>query len=253
MKNSRWHIKRISIEVIIIGALYSVYTYTRNVSETSPSNAFHNAKKIIRLEEFLSIYIEKDIHKFFLNSEWIIIFANYYYGTLHFIVTIFALLYVFSKDPVRYPKVRNTIVFTTLTALAGFLTFPLMPPRLLPKSYGFVDTLAKYPTFWSFNSKELAAVSNQFAAMPSVHIAWSTWCVFALLPYIKKTWLKVLLYAYPLVTFFVIVVTSNHYILDAVGGWIVLSVGYLVSRMIASLTTRSAIDKTESLAEINAK
>ena len=49
-------------------------------------------------------------------------------------------------------------------------------------SYGFVDTLAKYPTFWSFNSGAVNKISNQFAAMPSVHCAWALWCACALVP-----------------------------------------------------------------------
>lgn len=244
--------RRLFVEVAILGSLYAIYTFVRNHNKSSKALAFSNAKHVIRFEEFFSIYVERSIHAYFLNADWIIIAANYYYGSLHFIVTLAALFYVFIKDPKRYSKVRTTIVVGTLIALVGFVKFPLMPPRLLPASYGFVDTLAKFPTFWSFNSKEFAAISNQFAAMPSVHILWSTWCVFAFYPYIKKTWLKVLMVSYPFFTLFVIVVTSNHYIVDAVGGLIAFGLAYGASRIITSLTTRSAIDKTASLADIKA-
>ena len=61
-----------------------------------------------------------------------------------------------------------------------------MPPRLLDTmpgaDYGFVDTLAKYPTFWTFNSGAMKKISNQYAAMPSVHCAWALWCACALVP-----------------------------------------------------------------------
>lgn len=247
------HPRRILVEVGILGALYAIYTFARNANEASESLALSNAELIIRFEKFLHIYVEQPIHEFFLNYEWIIVGANYFYGSLHFIVTIFALIYVFIKDPGRYSQVRTTIVLGTLIALVGFLTFPLMPPRLLDPSYGFVDTLAKFPTFWSFNSDEFATISNQFAAMPSVHIVWSTWCVFALFPYAKQQWKKILLCIYPCCTFFVIIITSNHYILDAVAGLSVFTIAYFASRMITSLTTRSAIDKTASLADTSAK
>lgn len=245
--------RRLSIEIVIIGALYAIYTIVRNTTESSAANAFKHAKEIIAIEDFLHLNFEHSVNQFFLNHEWVLIASNYFYGSLHFIVTLFALFYVFFNDPLRYSRVRNTIVATTLFALVGFVTYPLMPPRLLPESYGYVDSLAKYPTFWSFNSDEFATISNQFAAMPSVHIAWSTWCVYALYPYAKKWWLKTLLVCYPLCTLFVITVTSNHYFLDAVGGWFVLGLGYLVSRIISSLTTRSAIDKTASLAVMSIK
>ena len=244
--------RRLPLEIFIIGALYAVYTIVRNTTEASEEVAFRHARQIMDIEEALHIDVERSVHHFFLNHEWVLIAANYFYGSLHFIVTLFALFYVFFKDSKRYSTVRNTIVSTTLIALVGFVTYPLMPPRLLPESYGFVDSLAKFPTFWSFNSEEFATISNQFAAMPSVHIAWSTWVVFALFPYAKNIYVKTLLCFYPLTTLFVIVVTSNHYVLDAVGGWAALGLGYLVSRIISSYTTRSAIDKTASLAEINA-
>jgi hypothetical protein len=244
---------RLGIEIGVIAALYAVYTLVRNLNEASTSRAYAHARTVIRIEKDLFIYIERPVHEFFLHAKWLIIACNYFYGSLHFIVTLFALFYVFFKDRKRFNFIRTTIVSATLFALVGFLIYPLMPPRLLPHSYGFIDTLAKYPTFWSFDSKDFAAISNQFAAMPSVHIAWSTWCMFALLPYVKNRWQKYLVIAYPFCTLFVIVVTANHYLLDAVGGLFVLFLGYCVSRVITSLTTRSAIDNTASLAEINAK
>ena len=78
-----------------------------------------------------------------------------------------------------------------------------MPPRLLdgfcnsyavrlPCHYGFVDTLAKDPAFWSFNSGAVSKISNQFAAMPSVHCAWALWCACALVPRLQARWAKVL-------------------------------------------------------------
>lgn len=245
--------RRITLEIVILGALYAIYTYARNTNEASASEAFEHAKEIIRIEKALFIYIEQPIHEFFLRAEWLIVGANYFYGSLHFVATIFALCWVFFKDPNRYSRVRLTIVLSTVIALIGFIIYPLMPPRLLPESYGFVDTLAKYPTIWSFNSEQFATISNQYAAMPSVHIIWSSWCVYALYPYVKKSWMKILLVGYPCTTFFVIIVTSNHFILDAVFGLLILGTGYLASRIITSRTTRSAIDNTASLADITAK
>ena len=62
--------------------------------------------------------------------------------------------------------------------------------------------------------------------MPSLHVGWSTWSALALLPLVRRRWLKVLVALYPFVTIFAIVVTGNHWILDAVGGWVVLAAGY---------------------------
>ena len=71
--------------------------------------------------------------------------------------------------------------------------------------YGFVDTLAKYPTFWTFNSGAMKKISNQYAAMPSVHCCWALWCACALVPRLKHTWAKWLAALYPALTVSVIV------------------------------------------------
>jgi membrane-associated phospholipid phosphatase len=103
-----------------------------------------------------------------------------------------------------------------------------MPPRLLPAHYGFVDTLQSYGGLWSFDSGAMQKVSNQYAAMPSLHFGWSTWCAFVLVPRVRRTWLKVLCALYPVATVFAIVVTANHYWLDAAGGALILAIGMLV-------------------------
>ena len=131
----------------------------------------------------------------------------------------FALVWCTGPGPERYRVWRNTLAATTLVALVGFATFSLMPPRLmddpgiyggcqvyarpaeaLPDAagdppcdeFGFVDTIAVYGGWASFGSDEMAAVSNQYAAMPSMHIGWSTWCALVMVPLIRRRWLKVL-------------------------------------------------------------
>ena len=156
----------------------------------------------------------------------------------------------------RYRVWRNTLAFTTLLALVGFATFSLMPPRLLDDpgiyggcpvyagadpacdpdqageppcdEFGYVDTVAVYGGWASFGSDEMAAVSNQYAAMPSMHIGWSTWCAWCWPPLMRRRWLKALAIAYPFFTLFDIMVTGNHYWIDGLGGLACLAVGYLI-------------------------
>jgi hypothetical protein len=154
--------------------------------------------------------------------------ANYYYGSLHFIVTIFAGIFLYRRFSDDYPRYRNMLAIATGLALIGFTLYPLAPPRMFPH-LGFVDTLLKDPAFWSFDSGGAQKVSNQFAAMPSVHIAWAGWCALVLGPRLKNKTAAALAWAYPFVTVFVIVITANHYFLDAVGGVVILAVGWFVS------------------------
>ena len=78
-------------------------------------------------------------------------------------------------------------------------------------------------------------LSNQYAAMPSLHFAWSTWSVFVLWPMMRRWWSKALVAIYPVATLFAIVVTANHYVLDAAGGVVVFGVGYALGSAITRL------------------
>ncbi len=228
------------IEVAAIAVFYVVYSAVRNLGTGAgaEAEAFANARRIIRIERFVGLYHEETVQDWFLSSEWFIRLCNIFYGSFHFVVTAAALVLLFRRAPERYGLWRNTLAITTGLALIGFAAFPLMPPRLLPPSYGYVDTLAAIGGLWSFDSGAIAKVSNQYAAMPSLHFGWSTWCALVLSSLVQRGWAKVALAAYPAVTFFTIVVTANHFWLDAVGGLVVLVIGYLLASAISARRSR---------------
>jgi hypothetical protein len=225
-------------ELLYVLAFYAIYTVVRDTqgsASVSKTHAFHNAQRVIGLERRLFIFHEQAIQHAFLSWHWLLRFLDVFYGSAHFIVTAVALIWLFHKMPQRYALWRNTLALTTALALVGFAFFPLMPPRLLwtaaaPGAYHFVDTLKTFGGLWNFDSGTMQKLSNQYAAMPSLHFAWSSWCVCVLWPGIRNRAGRVLLLAYPLLTLFCIVVTANHYFLDAAGGVAVLSTGFVLSR-----------------------
>jgi PAP2 superfamily len=52
------------------------------------------------------------------------------------------------------------------------------------------------------------------------------WCAVAVWYCAKPLWLRILALLYPIATLLVIVGTANHFILDAVGGLIVVAAGF---------------------------
>ncbi len=233
-------------EVLYIAAFYGVYSFIRNTQGSavvSAEHAFSNAREVIRAERALGLYFEEAVQEAFLDTRWFIQFWNLFYGTFHFVVTIAALVLLFRRFPARYPRWRNTLAATTGLALIGFATYPLMPPRLLPEPYGFVDTLRVFGGLWSFESGPVAQVSNQYAAMPSLHFAWSTWSALVLYPMLSRPWSRLLAALYPVATLFAIVVTANHFWLDAAGGALVLGVGAAAGFALARATTRHPVDE----------
>jgi len=240
-------------EVATVAIFYGIYTMIRNQfgsNAVEPARALRNALRVVRVEQFVGGFVEADIQRFFIDwSTTFIRFWNLYYGTLHFVVTAGVMVWLFRRHPDVYPRRRNTLAAMTGLALAGFSLFPLMPPRLLADTgpYGggdlryagvFVDTLHHYPTLWSFNSSTMQTVSNQYAAMPSLHVGWSLWCVAALLPFLRSRRARAAVALYVPATVFAIVVTANHYWIDAVGGVAVFAVGALVAGRIEDLKLR---------------
>jgi hypothetical protein len=218
------------VEIIAILAFYMIYSAIRNANEGGAGDAYSNARDLIGWQKALGINHEEALQDWALLFRPLIIAMNYFYGSLHFVVTGGVGVFLFRRWSDDYPRWRNALAISTGLALIGFITWPLMPPRLLPADYGFVDTLAKYPTFWSFNSGAVSKISNQFAAMPSVHCIWALWCACVVVPRARRDWVRILFVLYPVGTVMAIVLTGNHYVLDAVGGFAVLGIGYVLAR-----------------------
>lgn len=219
-------------EVAFILGYYFVYSAIRNANEGTPAAAKENALQLIGWQQSLGLNHERMLHEWALNIRPLIIASNYFYGSLHFVVTTGVLVFLYRKCSDEYALWRNALAISTGIALIGFALWPLMPPRLLPAHFGFVDTLEKFPTFWSFKRGAINRISNQYAAMPSVHCIWALWCALALVPRLERRWAKILAALYPVGTVTSIVLTANHFFLDAVGGFLVLGVGFAIARLV---------------------
>jgi hypothetical protein len=248
-------------EAAIIAAFYLVYSAVRNqfgstlVDEgQEPVEAFTNAMRTIRWERAIGLFHEESIQDWFVPYTGFIQFWNTYYGTAHFIVTIGAFIWMYRRGRDHFPKWRNTLALTTALAIVGFSLFPLMPPRLLNddgryggdriaaeqgyEDFGFVDTLEEIGGPWSFDSGTMQRISNQYAAMPSLHIGWATWCAIVMWGLTRRRWARALLVLYPIATLFCIVVTANHYWIDGLGGLVALGAGYGLGAWLHRWNTR---------------
>jgi len=186
---------------------------------------------VINLERTLGLYHEETIQKVFLSVRPLMKAFNVYYGSAHFLVTAGVLAWLFVRHPDRYPRWRWTLACTTLLGLVGFLSFPLMPPRLISPSFdmgAYVDTLHTIGGLWNFEDGAIAKLSNQYAAMPSLHFAWSLWCCLGLWPHLRRSRSRALAVLHPTITLVAIVATANHYWLDALGGAVALLGGWLL-------------------------
>uniref|UniRef100_A0AAU2JMY0 Phosphatase PAP2 family protein n=1 Tax=Streptomyces sp. NBC_00049 TaxID=2903617 RepID=A0AAU2JMY0_9ACTN len=220
---------RIWFEVLLIAVSYWTYSLIRNAVPEQKTAALANADWIWSVEQGLGIAVEKTVNHAVDSVTWLIVGMNYYYATLHFVVTIGVLVWIYRFHPGRYAATRLVLFATTGVALVGYYFYPLAPPRLM-NGQDFIDTVLVHHTWGSMASGNLKQMSNQYAAMPSMHIGWSLWCGLTIFAVASAPWARILGLLYPTATLVVIVATANHFWLDAVGGMICLAFGYTVSR-----------------------
>lgn len=224
-------------EIACIVVFYGCYTAIRDIRGTRPVSvfqAFHNAERVMGLEKALGIFHEAQIQHLVLAQRSLVQVLDLWYGSTHFVVTAAVLAVLFFRFPQRYRRWRNTLAVATALALVGFALFPLMPPRLLPARFGFTDTLGVVGGLWDFESGPMAQLSNQFAAMPSLHFAWALWCSLAVMPVLRRRVWRWVMAAYPVVTLACVIVTANHYFLDTAAGALIVLAGYWCSRLLAA-------------------
>ncbi|MGV9253033.1 phosphatase PAP2 family protein [Streptomyces sp. NPDC003697] len=219
---------RLWVEVLLIAVSYWTYSLIRNAVPEQRTEALRNASWIWHTEHALGIAVERSVNHAADSVTWLIVGMNYYYATLHFAVTLAVLVWLYRGHPGRYAAARLALFATTGVALAGYYLFPLAPPRLMTGG-GFVDTVQVHRTWGSMASGDLKHMSNQYAAMPSMHIGWSLWCGVTVCALATVPWVRVLALVYPAATLVVIVATANHFWLDAVGGVLCLVFGFIVA------------------------
>ena len=238
-------------EAILVGVGYALYGAVRNATTGQEQAAYRHAGDVERWERSLHIDWERSVNRLVGDHAWLGTVTGYYYATLHFIVTVAILVWLYRKHPRYYRVMRTALVVACLVGLACFRLWPLAPPRLASPGY---DDIIKTAHIWgSWGTGKVASASDQYAAMPSLHTAWAVWCAVALVVCARRTWVRVLGLLYPCATIFVIVGTANHYVLDVAGGLLVLGVGYLSAPPLVGAWTWIRAEIVSTAAVVRAK
>ncbi len=220
------------LELLLIRVVYSGYAHVRLAATAGRGTAEAHGRQIHSLEKWLHIDIEHWANHAVVHIGWLKSFFDYYYSTFHFIVPLAILGVLYVRRPADYRWARSTLGFATLVALLGFWLYPLAPPRLMP-GLGFIDTVHGVQDFAKPDYGTLTSMTNQYAAMPSLHFGWSLWCGVMIVMLAPKLWMKALGLLHPLFTVSAIVATANHWVLDAVGGALVIVLGFVLTYVLA--------------------
>ncbi len=220
--------QRVAREAAILLAVYVLYGQVRNLAEGRASTAEAFAAWLLSVERSWGIDVELGLNQWVAVREPLAVAMNYYYAVLHMLVPVAVLAWLWRRHPGAYPPARTALVLGSLIALLGYWLLPLAPPRLLPE-LGYVDTFWYYDTWGSLSDPALARLSNQYAAMPSLHVGWALWAGIAVAVVSHRWWGRAFGLAYPVTTILVVLGTANHFILDAVGSIVVMGAGAVLA------------------------
>jgi hypothetical protein len=168
---------------------------------------------------------------------------SFWYATLHYLITPSVLAFVYFRHRSDYARARNAIVIGSAIGLVCYLLLPTAPPRLMPGS-GYLDALSRTASFgwWGGDASApagLGHITNELAAMPSLHVGWTVWVAWAMWRYAGVAG-RALSCAYVAGTCLVVIATGNHWVLDAVAGALVIVAGIAVSGRLEGRRLRPA-------------
>jgi membrane-associated phospholipid phosphatase len=199
-------------QLVLFCGAYWLYRLVRGMVDGRAAEAFDNAREVIHIERGLGLFIEPSVHAWAEANELVIDFASWMYVNSHFAITTLTLAWIYLRRNERFYFVRNMFMVAMGLALVGYLLLPTAPPRMLPE-WGFSDSVA---TFMGVDPDTGSAnvLFNPFAAIPSMHVAFSLMLGVTMARMTRRRWAQALWYAYsPLVTF-VVIATANHWWID---------------------------------------
>jgi hypothetical protein len=220
-------------QVLLFALAYFAYRLVRGLAEGDASAAFAHARDLIALERGLHVFVEPSIQTWASGSHLVIVLASWLYVNAQGPITIAALLFLYMRHNSSFYFVRNMFMIAMAIALVAYLVFPTAPPRFLPE-WGFIDTVSNFtPVHPTHTSQVMSTLFNPYAAVPSMHVAFALMIGWPLARLVRSPVARVLWLLYPLLMTFVIVVTANHFIVDALLGALTMAVSAYAATWLA--------------------
>lgn len=205
------------LQLALFALAYYGYQVVRGITDGGRELALANAERLIDIERSLGTFFEPGLQQALLDhAGWLVDLANFMYLNSHFVITTAFLVWLYLRRTDHFPFVRNMFLVAMALALAGYALYPTAPPRLFPGE-GFTDTIEAF-TGVAQDEGTASLLVNQYAAVPSMHIAFSLMVAVPAATLARRSAARYAWSAYPLLVFFVIVATGNHFWLDAAAG-----------------------------------
>ena len=215
---------------------FAVYLVVARLPHAGLAAANLHGEELLRAERWLGIDIELAADRWLAGHLLLAQVAAWEYAVTYIVTTFAVLGLIWWRRPAEYAWARNTLLLTTLIAIACFAAWPATPPRLLPGS-GFIDVVALSHPFLSWGgSTAVSAGANQLAAMPSLHVGWAVWVTAVTIRARANRTGYALAFLHLAVTIVVVVATGNHYLLDVAGGAAVVGLAIGIEKSRSAVT-----------------
>ena len=205
---------------IVLGGFF-VYFAVRGATVGDVRSALSRAHALVEFERSIGAFIEPTVQAAVIGEGWAIAVANWIYVWGHWPVIALVAFWLWRRHPARYRVFRNAFVVSGAIGLVLFIQFPTAPPRLA--GLGLVDTLEEYSR--AYDVLQPKGIVNQYAAFPSLHFGWNLLVGIALFAYSSHRALRVVGLLMPFAMLSSIVLTANHYWIDAAAGGVVALTG----------------------------
>jgi hypothetical protein len=216
-------------QLLLFAGAYYLYRIVRGVVDGEVTSAFSHARWIVNVERGLHLFFEPSVQTWTLGRGWLIHAADFTYVNAHFVITTAFLVWLYFWRNDAFYFVRNMFMVAMGLALVLYVVFPTAPPRFLPE-WGFTDTVTDF--FGQGASHSASVLYNPYAAMPSMHVAFALMIGVSGVRLIKVKIAKVFWSLYPFFITFVVIVTANHFWLDAaVGGVVAATSAYAAAAL----------------------
>jgi hypothetical protein len=204
-------------QVLVIGFFLWAYDAINNLSSVRRGTALAHGAAIFHVERRLHLDPELTLNHWLAQHLTFGRLLADYYDNLHFVVTLGVLFWVWWRHSSRYRMLRNTLIGTNLIGFAVFWLYPVAPPRMLAAA-GFVDIVSVTHAIGAWSTGAFASQANEYAAMPSLHVAWAIWCALAVWVVRRDALSRIIAAVYVVVTTLIVMATANHYLLDVAAG-----------------------------------
>jgi hypothetical protein len=211
---------------VVLGA-FGVYELARLAMEPNWTQAFANANRILHAEEVLGLAWEQSLQRAFLALPDLVAALNIFYFVGHFLFTAIFFVWLYRRSRDGFTGFRDCFLAATAIAVAIHWLYPTAPPRLA--GVGLEDTLLMLSGI-DIGSPTTSALSNPVAAVPSLHAAYALGVGVGMIRFARSHVVRLAGVLYPPLVVLTIIVTGNHFLLDAVAGMLVLAAGFLLVR-----------------------